>query len=394
MYQRILPLAIGLLLWGGVAHALTFSVTKEADTNDGTCDADCSLREAVLAANASPGADDITVPVGTYILDLDPNGTGEDAAATGDLDLIDDVTLSGAGADTTIIDGNGTDRVLDVINAVVEISGVALKNGSLAGGTGGGIGAAGATLTITDCAITGNSTSFLGGGVGASATELEIIGTTISGNSAGLTGGGIYYKGFTRRVVLTSSTVSGNSASSEAGVFIDLECGGCTITNSTIAANSASSGIGGIQCISANPITLTNTIVAGNTGGNCVSTNMATGGHNLDDDGSCPFTGSGDLSNLPAGLEPLQDNGGTTQTHALLGGSPAVDAGDDGACPPLDQRGHVRADGDADSIINCDIGAYERAAVVPIPLWVLVGLLVGLLTIGAQLTLVRESTRA
>jgi CSLREA domain-containing protein len=63
-------------------------VTKLADTNDGSCDADCSLCEAVIAANANPGADDIALPAGNYVLTI--GGVGEDTGATGDLDLTDD----------------------------------------------------------------------------------------------------------------------------------------------------------------------------------------------------------------------------------------------------------------------------------------------------------------
>src|SRR5512135_538246 len=94
------------------ALADTFQVTKTADTRDGRCDADCSLREAVIAANANPGSDTIDVPVGTYVLRL--TGVGEDAAATGDLDITDtsgELRLTGGGPDETIIDGNNTDRV-------------------------------------------------------------------------------------------------------------------------------------------------------------------------------------------------------------------------------------------------------------------------------------------
>src|SRR5512143_2212057 len=67
------------------ARAATFTVTKTADTNDGVCDADCSLREAISAANASPGADTISLPAGTYLLTLtNAGGTNEDSNATGD----------------------------------------------------------------------------------------------------------------------------------------------------------------------------------------------------------------------------------------------------------------------------------------------------------------------
>src|SRR6266511_211883 len=67
-----------------------FEVTKTADTNDGACDGDCSLREAISAANAAPGADTITVPAGTYLLTLlNSGGINEDLNATGDLDVRD-----------------------------------------------------------------------------------------------------------------------------------------------------------------------------------------------------------------------------------------------------------------------------------------------------------------
>ena len=76
-------------------QAAAFVVTKTADTNDGECSADdCSLREAVVAANAAAGPDTITVPPGTYTLTL--AGAGEEAAATGDLDITDDVTIIGS----------------------------------------------------------------------------------------------------------------------------------------------------------------------------------------------------------------------------------------------------------------------------------------------------------
>jgi len=108
---------------------------------------------------------------------------------------------------------------------------------------------------------------------------------------------------------------------------------------------------------------LMNTIMANSTaGGNCSNDGaIASGGYNLDSDGTCGFTAEGDLSNTAPLLGPLQDNGGFTFTHALLPGSPAIDAGNP-TCPPpgTDQRGKARpADGDCDSAARCDIGAYE-----------------------------------
>jgi hypothetical protein len=65
-------------------------------------------------------------------------------------------------------------------------------------------------------------------------------------------------------------------------------------------------------------------------------------------------------------MDQLGENGGSTPTHALADDSPAIDAGDNNACPPTDQRGASRpVDGDGDGQAVCDIGAYEYGAVLP-----------------------------
>ncbi|NIM52595.1 MAG: CSLREA domain-containing protein, partial [Gemmatimonadales bacterium] len=110
------------------------TITVNTTDDELNADGDCSLREAITAANtdavvdtctAGSGTDTITVPAGTYTLSI--AGTGEDAAATGDLDVTDDLTINGAGADSTIIDGGGIDRVLHVdpasMGVTVDISG-------------------------------------------------------------------------------------------------------------------------------------------------------------------------------------------------------------------------------------------------------------------------------
>ncbi len=97
--MAILTTTVGLFLatGGQPVEAATLTVTKGADTNDGVCDADCSLREAIGAANAAFGADTVELPAGTYTLNL--AGAGEDA--TGDLDITGDLTINGAGAAAT-----------------------------------------------------------------------------------------------------------------------------------------------------------------------------------------------------------------------------------------------------------------------------------------------------
>ena len=138
--QGIHVLVIATLLTGlalslapaQVARAIDpadYTVTKVGDTNDGTCDvSDCSLREAITAANAAGGHQSIDLPAGTYTLTR--TGSGEDGNVWGDLDITDDVTINGAGAETTIIDGNGTDRVLHVFSsATVVVGDVTIRNG-------------------------------------------------------------------------------------------------------------------------------------------------------------------------------------------------------------------------------------------------------------------------
>ena len=355
-YCGVLSVAV-MMAWTTTALAASFTVTKTADTNDGACNADCSLREAISAANANPGADSITVPAGNYVLTL--LGSGEDFAATGDLDIRGGVTLTGAGAATTIIDGNGTsvapDRVLHIISGSVSISAITIQNGN-SGDFGGGIFAFSGPLTLTNSMLTGNSASN-GGGI-FNSTTTTLTNSTLSGNSAGSgNGGGIYSLSGT--VALTNSTLSGNSAPSGTGGGIYGLSGTVALTNSTLSGNSAPSGAGGGIFSTNATITLTNSIVANSTsGGNCAGSSITDHGHNLDSDGSC---GVGPVTNpllAPAGLA---NNGGPTQTIALLLGSPAIDGGSDAACaaPPvngLDQRGLLRPGA---GHTHCSIGAYE-----------------------------------
>jgi CSLREA domain-containing protein len=99
-----------------VAVAIRYNVTKTDDTFDGVCDADCSLREAIEAANVTAGA--VIVPAGTYVLSL--AGINENANATGDLDVRNDMGIYGAGMGQTIIDANGIDRVIDVVSGAQD----------------------------------------------------------------------------------------------------------------------------------------------------------------------------------------------------------------------------------------------------------------------------------
>jgi hypothetical protein len=158
-------------------------------------------------------------------------------------------------------------------------------------------------------------------------------------------------------LTLTNSTVSGNNAYLGGGIRLFSLHSDLTLINSTVSSNTANqSGAGIYTDVRFGTANLTNTIVAdnGTTTPNC-NRALDSLGHNLTDDDSCGFTEPGDLVVADAMLGPLQDNGGPTETHALLAGSAAIGAGSP-ACPPpaTDQRGVDRPQGAA-----CDIGAFE-----------------------------------
>jgi CSLREA domain-containing protein len=346
------------------AQAVTFLVTRSDDPAPGACDSDCSLREAVIAANAGPGGDTIMIPAGRFRLTL--GGINEDAAATGDLDLTKSTTVTGAGARLTVIDGASTDRVFDIgAGATVSISDLTVTGGLVQGG-GAGIFNKGTLAllrtTVSDNAVFLPACACIGGGI-SSIGPLSVTESTIARNRATF-GGGI---AFSATLVVERSTISDNLAggpgfSGGGGGLEGDTTSTLTVTNSTIARNEVFGGGGGIG---GRPGGLSNTIVAENFAhdfnqtsthlDNCGGSAMTSNGHNLSDGSDCGFTAPGDRENVAAKLGPLRDNGGATDTIALLPGSAAVDAGGN-VCGTFDQRGTTRPRGN-----DCDIGAYEFA---------------------------------
>jgi CSLREA domain-containing protein len=364
---------------------------------DGFCDTGevkCSLRAAIQELNAFGGVHYIDVPAGTYSLSW--GAAGEDAAAGGDLDLTAaGLTITGAGAGSTIIQrGGGTFRVFDVISGSHSISGVTVQNGQGEGGDGGGVRVAfGASLTLADSRVAGNTAVQYGGGIHNDGT-LTVRNSTISGNdaSAGTLGGGISagFGGVTNvyrsaisgntagafglgggirtrgPVTVVNTTISGNTASDGGGISI-IDPGSAAIDSSTIASN-----IGSGLLVSGTTF-LSNSIIANNSVDCNVSAGMNSLGYSLESGNSCGLNGLGDLVNTDPQLGGLGNNGGPTQTHAPLPGSPVVDAGNPAApgsggtsCPPKDQRGYNRpADGDGDLAARCDMGAAEACPANP-----------------------------
>lgn len=249
-------------------------------------------------------------------------------------------------------------------------------SGNSAGAEGGGVYSRDRTLNLTDSTVSGNSASNEGGGVFHSSGTATITNSTISGNSAGTEGGGIYSNtDVTSQITtLSNSTVSGNSASrSGGGVF--NQNGRTVIEHSTITGNTAPNDQGGGVASISDNYTSTEvraTIVAANSNTDVDSvsdsvTSFISNGDNLIGDGNAvgAFNQSSDHTGvIDPGLGPLAGNGGPTQTHALLAGSPAIDAVT-GTCPPpaTDQRGIERPQPTGS---NCDIGSFELEP-TPVP---------------------------
>jgi uncharacterized repeat protein (TIGR01451 family)/CSLREA domain-containing protein len=367
------------------AAAATFNVditsdTVDANIGDGTCaDAggDCSLRAAIQEANFGGGPHTINVPAGTYTLSI--AGAGEDLAASGDLDVREEMTIVGASAETTIIDANGIDRVFSVLlDQTVTIRDLAVTGGHPGVGNGGGI-YNDAFLTLERIDVFGNragtDTGSAGGGL-YNVESLTVIDSTIRNNFGARSGAGIGAFCLSDTVVtIRNSTISGNVGETQegnaplgGGIGIDCSSVQVFLSNVTITNNTAAAG-GGIY----NPGTggggaleLRNSIIAGNTAAqspDCGAEGTSFGYNLIGNSTDCGIAAAtGDQFDVDAALEPLADNGGTTMTHEIPTSSPAFDGGDPDGCEDedgnailTDQRGVSRP-----QAARCDMGAFEQ----------------------------------
>jgi hypothetical protein len=370
-----------------------------------------------------------------------PPEAARDNGAPPLLHVAGSLTLTGAGAGTTTIDGQSRTRVLLVDDgAMLGITGITLARGnpgftapvdggavrnlgtlgltdcvvrdSLSTGQAGGIFSSG-TLILTRSTVSGNESAFGGGGIWSSGTltasdstiegnrsfiqgsmgtsgggggglwttgTATLAGCTISDNGARTSGGGIGCSSTGGALTLVDSTVSGNASNvtgldyAGGGVSVDFMAT-AVLGNVTVTDNDAYEG-GGVAA-SSGTLQVRNSIIAGNrdhfgTAPDCERTLSSLGYNLIGNLTGCQIVGGGPtLSGVDPLLGPLADNGGPTQTRALLPGSPAIDAGNPAtpgsggnACEATDQRGLPRAQpGDA----LCDIGAYEvvRARIAP-----------------------------
>ncbi|MGB7209149.1 MAG: FG-GAP-like repeat-containing protein [Pyrinomonadaceae bacterium] len=368
-----------------LANAATFVVTKTADTNDGACDADCSLREA-LAVSGNVDSISFSPLFNTQqtisLLNALP-------------DITTSISIQGPGANLLTVrrsDTAGDFRIFNIPGSGlnIAISGMTISNGRAINGFGGGIYST-SNLMLTNCAITNNESvgnTVGGGGVLLAFADGAFTNCTFSGNAGGVQGGGIDYHGdggFTLRMV--NCTVSGNRANGAGlggGISHGSVNGNSTVelVNSTIAGNTANNSqgnsAGGIYTVAINggsvaTTTLRNSIIANNAIVNLRTSFANNGtpiftsqGFNLSSDNGGGFlASSGDQINQNPLLGPLTiSNGGTTPTHALLLGSPALDKGNSSGSS-TDQRG-VGFTRPVDLLIanasggdGSDIGAFE-----------------------------------
>ncbi len=377
-------------------RAATITVTTASDVlaTDGLC----SLREAITRANTDPvglivlgecilgSGDDLIVfdpSLNGVPIELSIPGIGDDDNLTGDLDIFSNIMIMGNGVDNTVIDANSIERVFQIIGStpMVSMSQLTITGGLLVDTIGAGISNGGTLLldnvSIHTNVVLGTTSSAIGGGIFNSGTvaiiestidnntadrgsgifsnnTLEIFQSTVS-NNIGRTGVGIMNFG---GLGIFNSTISNNAATGNTG-GIDNSTGGImVITNSTIVENGAQ----GILSSAPGDLTISNSIVANNSGLNCSGSgaNIVSQGNNLDSDGSCGFVQAGDISNTDPMIGPLADNGGPTHSHALLSGSPAVDAGNNATCENEGQRATLRPqDGDDNGAAVCDMAALE-----------------------------------
>jgi CSLREA domain-containing protein len=339
---------LAILFFSVAANAAGFTVTKATDTNDGVCDSDCSLREAVAAAGGLPGNGNVVI--------FSPALFGVPIVLSLGEITLNAVVISGAGADQIIISGNNAGRIFYLPPGMAStISGVTLTGGNGLGTgpatgsqAGGGAIRADGPLAIKDVSFTGNSTQSVS--VEGSAIFYGTINNTIK-NSAFIDNSGTALYSNATGLTVTNSTFAGGTAVMHfIGSTVNLRS--CTVMSAV--------NIGGLASVGAVNSIISSVARLSMLGG------FSSQGHNIVG-GSTGNQVTFDPTDK-VGVDPLllspDLNGGHTKTFALQPGSPAIDAGINApvisAGFAIDQRRYARiVDGDGDANTLVDIGAYE-----------------------------------
>ena len=367
-------LSDGLMLSGnstgpapGNGGGLHITGAGDADISDVTVSNNTATAEGGGLWN---GAGTMTVADST-IADNSAAGADADQGGGGLFNLAGTLALT----DTTVTGNDATGAAGSgggILNTGAELS---VTGGSISDNTsmraGGGIednnSAGSSVITLTSVTFSGNSTGPSPGNGGAfhvtgANAEILVDRVTASGNSAANEGGGLWNFAEASMVVV-NSTISGNSATGNGGGgLFNQPLGDLALLNVTVADNTATTGMGGgLLNADTGVVTAVNALIADNTasaGGNDVSGAIAVDYTLIADAGGATIDGGDNVTGTDAGIGDLAANGGPTQTHALMAGSPAAGAGDDATCQGaevggIDQRGVTRKSPD------CDIGAYE-----------------------------------
>ncbi|MGI9020960.1 MAG: choice-of-anchor Q domain-containing protein [Solirubrobacterales bacterium] len=416
MRRLIALLMVASICWLGLAAPAagdTFQTTRLDDPAAAKCTpTNCSLRGAISAANGHAGPDKVVVGEGTFELTLPETPQNDNAG--GDLDVKGEVRITGMGSSLTTVDANGGSRVFSLLRDPQK----SLERMNITGGNaqlGGGIlvgppetNFSPAEHKLRNLVIQGNVATLHGGGIYGSLQRMKLSRTTITGNSAANGGGGMYLGAAATLgsgsppVKIHSSTFSGNTAGIGAGLYLDGANSGDAVfdprastLNSTFAFNIATVSGGGISLILGAELAAEHTTVAYNGADSDSSGGGDGGGVYQSTDaylslrwslvkensvgssgdgpqcagaitfigvitpqgtpGLCTFEGGSVIQGeVPANIGSLTNNGGPTQTIAILQNSLANGWRDDSFCPPKDQRGQPRP------LNECDVGAYER----------------------------------
>ncbi len=395
-----------------VSGACTLDEAITNANNDAATFPDCAAGSGPdtisLTGNVTIGVDTpaAALPAITSTITLEGGGnfvSGANAFRVFHVTSTGDFTLNA----TTVKDGNVVGDGGGIYsNGTLKVTNSTISN-NVASGYGGGIENSNGNAEILDSVVSGNDGAE-GGGIHNHYGNLIVTNSTISyndalgedggglrnaygtttvqnsvvyGNTAVDDGGGLNNRGYGGKMFVINTTLSGNSAGTGSGNIgggFRGAIGAISYLSNVTITNNSSGDDGGGLAFEPGQLFLKNSIISGNKArssytdsyADCYDYGMTDNGHNLVGAGTgCPTSGTGDLTVLPADvfttvLGDLLNNGGPTQTHALLTGSPAINAGNpqlNGGCTDsnnvaltTDQRGFTRPVNSA-----CDIGAFE-----------------------------------